>query len=183
MFWRLHEESTPFQDISFNPELLYRISFKETAFLDSLDLIPYGHKSNGKGGADSRSTEYTAVQLNLRRDFANWPIKASMRVRSFYLLDKTNDDFRKYEGPIEFQFSVGRYGFGFLDKVELATRVFPGGAWGTRWDRGGEEFSLVFRILGFDITPAFYLQYFYGYSESLINYNQKQSHFRVGLLL
>jgi outer membrane phospholipase A len=67
-------------------------------------------------------------------------------------------------------------------KSSFDIRYFPGGNHSQYWNKGGYELSTSFRFGGLSIIPAFYMQYFNGYAESLINYDQKVSEFRAGLI-
>ena len=66
-FWALKEESKPFRDVTYNPELFYRWSRENWAFLNSLDFGIWGHTSNGKSGPDSRSYEQSYLRFNFDR--------------------------------------------------------------------------------------------------------------------
>jgi outer membrane phospholipase A len=49
--------------------------------------------------------------------------------------------------------------------------------------QGGRELGLIYRLGSENFNPAFYLQYYSGYAESLLHYDQKGSQVRAGLLL
>lgn len=49
--------------------------------------------------------------------------------------------------------------------------------------KGGREAGLVYHVGSANFNPAIYLQYFSGYAESLLHYNQKNNKIRLGLLL
>lgn len=183
ILWDLQGESRPFYDVNYNPELFYRWEFKNKKHIESIDFIGVGHTSNGQNYELSRSYDYTAVQFNFKYDIKqNQIFRTSLRLRYIGNFDEPNENLRDYYGPWELKFAVTEFMRGFVDKGELSGRIFGGGPWGTDFSKGGQEIGVSFRILGFEITPAFYLQYYHGYNESLRFFNQKENVFRFGLL-
>ena len=70
-----------------------------------------------------------------------------------------------------------------LNRGELYFRIFPGGSYAERWDRGAQEVGLSFRLGHFGLRPSLYFQYYNGYAESLLTYNRSESHFRAGIIV
>lgn len=183
IFWLLKEESKPFRDANFNPRVFYRYSFHKDDEQDYLDIIGYEHKSNGKGEPESRSYDGSGAKINWRFEYENWSIKAHAKALWRYRLDETNKDFEEYVGPFEMGFTLSQFSFDWLDKGELSYRVYTGGEWGQDLRRTSHEVGLSFRFFGSELTPAFYIQYFNGYSESLLHYNRREENLRIGFLL
>jgi phospholipase A1 len=181
VFWRLHEESKPFTDATYNPEMFYRWSFRERSLFSSIDFGPWEHNSNGKDAETSRSFDRTYVKVNLAQEWSNWVGMSSVKVFHLYNQDETNQDIYKYISPVEFSLSLIQLQGGMIDKSELALRFFPGGRWADRWDRGGYEVGYSFRLGGLDLFPALSLQYYQGYAETLINYDRYVRQFRAGI--
>jgi len=71
----------------------------------------------------------------------------------------------------------------WLDRSALRLNFYPGGKYINRWDMGGYQASVDFHIGGVKVVPAFYIQYYTGYAETLLNYNVRVNEFRVGLTL
>jgi len=183
MFWDLREDSKPFKDSTYNPEFIYTYDFEKKIFLDNIDFGFWEHNSNGKSGDTSRSFERAFVRLNFAREFDQFIFKFSTKVGYIYGLDKTNDDIRDYISPLELKFSfIGLFKGWTMDRSSFDLRYFPGGDWAQDWGRGGYEVSTSFRFGGLSIVPAFYMQYFHGYAESLINYDDRVSEFRAGFI-
>lgn len=184
ILWDLAEDSRPFLDVNYNPEVFYRWKTTNKINLESVDLIPYGHVSNGKDGDDTRSLDYAGAQanfkFNLRRDRV---LRTAVRVKYMGNFDQTNNTIREYSGPVELRFSLTDFSKGIIDKAELTGRLYTGGTYGEDFSRGGQEIGINFRVMGVDITPSFYLQYFHGYNESLRYFNEKEHIVRFGLLL
>lgn len=156
LMWDLSAQSRPILDNNYNPELFYRWTAPDKNSRYFFDLIPYGHLSNGKGSNESRSLNYTAVQLAFKDYFAqDIIIRTSLRLRYMYDLDLSNKDIRKYNGPAELRFSLIGFKQGFIDKGELSARFYSGGDFGQDLSKGGQEIGFSFRFLGIDITPHF----------------------------
>lgn len=181
LFWQLNKDSMPLKDVNYNPELFYR--FEKVKHLGQIDMVGLGHKSNGKEGLESRSYNYVGVNLSPRFDIRK-NISLSTRIKFRYIFAaEENKDLMKYISPVEFQGFLNAFSYGVVEKAQLNFRVYPGGNFGEHWGRGGEEIGISFRIRGLEITPSFYLQYFQGYAENLLEYNQFQQTFRAGILL
>lgn len=183
MFWDLREDSKPFRDSTYNPEFIYTYDIKKKVFLDNIDFGVWEHNSNGKSGDASRSFERAFVRFNFAREYDRFLLKFSTKLGYIYGLDKTNNDIRDYISPLELRLSfIGIYKGWTMDRSSFDIRYFPGGDWAQDWGRGGYELSTSFRFGGLSIVPAFYMQYFRGYAESLINYDQRVSEFRAGFI-
>jgi phospholipase A1 len=183
MFWNLGEDSRPFKDSTYNPEVIYTYDIKRKIFLDNIDFGIWEHNSNGKAGITSRSFERNYVRLNFAREFKDLVLKFSTKLGYIHNLDKTNEDIRNYISPLELKLSlIGVFKNWAMDRSSFDIRYFPGGDHAQNWGSGGYELSTSFRFGGFSIVPAFYMQYFHGYAESLINYNQKVDEFRAGFI-
>ncbi|MCX6118959.1 MAG: phospholipase A [Proteobacteria bacterium] len=182
VFWRLNAKSRPFEDATYHPELFYRWNFPKSR-VTTVDFGPWSHLSNGKTEEASRSVDETFVRVNSRWDFSSLTLLLSGTGSINYNEDETNRDLYLYRGPFEIQGSVINF-FDlqqFIDKSEFNVRMFPGGRYGERWQHGGYEIGFNFRFGAYDVFPTFYLQYYQGFAESMINYNQFVRQFRAGI--
>lgn len=182
MFWALREESKPFRDLTFNPELFYRWSPRDWGWLTSLDFGVLGHTSNGKRGADSRSIDKHYIRFNFEKEGRRWLTRFSLQGSYLYNFDPTNKDIQDYVGPISVRLSFVQLFDSWIDKSEIAFNAAPGGKFATRWDQGGYQISWSFRVGAIDLIPSFYLQYYYGYAETLLNYDEDVREFRGGVI-
>jgi len=182
MFWALEEKSKPFRDFTYNPELFYRLGVAKMGFLKSIDFGIYGHNSNGKSDADSRSLDKHYLRFNFDREGHRWVTRFGAQLSYLYAFDKTNANIQNYIGPLSLSISFIQLFDSWVDKSEVALAVAPGGKFAQDWDRGGYQLSWSFRFGRFDLVPAFYLQYYYGYAETLLNYDQQVSEFRGGII-
>ena len=182
MFWELEEKSKPFRDFTYNPELFYRLDKVKWGWLKSMDIGIYGHNSNGRKGAESRSLDSHYLRFNFDKEGERWVTRFGTQLSYLYAFDETNRDIQEYIGPLSLSVSFIQLFDSWVDKSEVALAVSPGGKFADQWDRGGYQLSWSFRAGRFDLVPAFYLQYYYGYAETLLNYNQQVSEFRGGII-
>lgn len=181
IFWELGADSKPFLDATYNPEFFYRYRWSSSQW-SSLDLGVWEHNSNGKAAAESRSYDQTYLRLNFAFEGARWITGFSAKFKYLYNNDKENQDIYDYVGPFEFDIRFIQLFDSWFDQAELILSLRPGGKWSTEWEKGGYELGLNFHLGGLKVIPAFYIQYFHGYAETLINYSQKVDEVRFGLM-
>lgn len=181
MFWALTEDSKPFRDLTYNPELFYRWDL-HNGFLRSIDFGLIGHTSNGKRGFDSRSLDMKYLRFNGEREGSRWLTRYTLQASYLHSFDPTNRNIQEYVGPLSFTVSFIQLFDAWVDKSEVALTAAPGGKFADKWDQGGYQLSWSFRLGGIKLVPAFYLQYYYGYAESLLNYDQHVRELRGGII-
>lgn len=182
MFWALTEESKPFRDLTYNPELFYRWSPRDAGWLTSVDFGIFGHNSNGKKGPESRSLDKHYLRFNFEREGRRWLTRFSIQAAYLYNFDPGNKIIQDYMGPFNTTISFVQLFDSWVDKSEVALMAQPGGKFGTDWGQGGYQLSWSFRLGKLDLVPAFYVQYYYGYAETLLNYNVNVREFRGGMI-
>lgn len=180
-FWDLKKESKPFSDVNYNPELFYSWDLNKS-WIESIDIVPYEHKSNGKDGLASRSYERIYVQVNSNYVFSKFTLRTSLQIGHVYGL-KDNKDLQEYYGPLQLKFSLTHLQNSLLDKVRFDFKAFAGGKYLESFHKGGREVGMSVRFGGANINPSIYVQYYAGYMESLLDYNKYTEEFRIGLIL
>ena len=180
--WDWNKESAPFEDSSYKPELMFQFNRLAHAGDDDwfhLDLqTGVMHESNGRDGANSRSLNlaFLRPKLVLGRD-DDWQFTLASRLW-FYVGDLVdNPDLARYRGHADL-----RATFGTPWGVELAAF----GRMGDDFDRGSLQLDLTvplrrFKWAGF--TWYLQAQYFTGYGESLLHYNERSEAWRIGFAL
>ena len=163
--------------------MFYRFDTKNFEHLESVDVIGFGHKSNGKAGDESRSENYIATQFNFKGKVKNYLLHGSLLLRYANDFDDQNSNLLDHQGPYELNLVFSQYNRGFVDKTELGFRYFAGGQWGQYIGQGGQQVSLSFRIQGLEISPSFLIQYYHGYNESLKTFDHEENVIRFGLML
>lgn len=185
MFWRLWEESLPFHDVNYNPELFYRFQFgDETNWYADLGLVE--HESNGLDRDTSRSWNRSYVRYSMTNsvsDTSRARIHWNVKVWVPYSIDKeTNGDLLRYRGFYEGQISlVDAFGF-WLDRSDITLRFYGGGASHVNPLKGGQELTVRFapRLMSASVAQIV-IQFFHGYGENLLDYDTNKTVFRAGL--
>jgi len=196
--WYLYESSSPFVETNFMPEGFYRLDSKNNIFgdadlgvIDFIQLSPIFHMSNGKDGLDSRgmNTYYGQIQLSVG-DVYNFGVGA--RVWGWWNKSSKNKDIEKYishyEGDIFFKLKSANVLF--MDKEELHFKF--GGIDRSDWkswkdDADGKIYGwysveLQIRILTTIVQPYFFVQWYHGYAEWMVSYNEKEKSLRAGFI-
>ena len=180
-FWDLYdwENSTPFRESNYIPELFYRISGGPGTFLEYVQA-GVEHESNGLSGPSSRS--WNKIIVASRVTVIGDLLYVEPRFWIPFAIATENKDIRTY------------IGFGQLTTVlyilpdpqnnRLEVTVRPG------FDKEFKAVSFMVNLmvrpltsLGFDmfgVNPFLLLQVWHGYGESLLEYNVRSTRFRVG---
>jgi phospholipase A1 len=179
IFWELDRESKPFLDATYSPEIFYRLRPRGSKWMD---LGLWAHNSNGKAGAESRSYDQSYIRGVYTREWPKVAAAFSVKLKLLYNDEDTNSDIQEYVGPFDFGVQLFRMldGF-FFDQAEVILEAQPGGKFSTDFEKGGYQISMNFHLDGVKMNPAFYLQYYHGYAETLINYDAKVNIFRAGI--
>jgi len=180
--WDWNADSAPFFDSSYRPEMLYvweRVLGGRSSNWFRLDLQGgVQHESNGKGGADSRSLNIAYFKPTLtfgRPD--SLQLSLSPRVWLYVLDLDDNPDIKDYRGYADLRAVLG-----WAKGVQLAAI----GRLGDDWDHGSLQLDLTYpmmRLLSGSFSLYLHAQYFTGYGESLLLYDEKGSSFRIGFSL
>lgn len=182
-WWDLAEDSAPFFDNSYRPEVFW---YKPDLFRDRLgeqlqfDLQwGYQHESNGEDGDDSRSLNSLYVEptlwIGLGKD---WFAAVSPRI-FYYLTDlEENPDITDYRGLADLKFKIGQYeGF----QAAFIGRIGESGGKGSI--QVDLSYPLYRAIPNSSNFLCIHLQVFHGYGETLLEYNREDTAVRVGLSL
>jgi outer membrane phospholipase A len=179
--WDLSSPSAPFFDTSYKPALLYNwdrvVGGKER---DHFRLDLQGglqHESNGKGGVDSRSMNmiYLRPTLVFGRD-DSFQLTLQPRVWGYIGGLSDNRDLDEYRGYFDLRAVVG-----WRRGLQLAAL----GRMGHEGNHTSLQLDLTYPTMQLFSSFSVYLQaqYFTGYGESLLLYNQRTDVFRVGFAL
>jgi phospholipase A1 len=182
MFWDLGQESSPFKDVNYNPDLFYRLKLNVGMF-KSLDFGFFDHKSNGRDGENTRTFNRSYLRLNMKSRFnKNWSFRFVNKFYTIYRLDDTNIDIREYMGFWEGKISIVNNYDDFLDRAEVYFRMFSGGRDSSLISKGAKEVGISVRLGYGKFFPLIFFQYYDGYVESLLEYNQYHKSYRIGIL-
>jgi outer membrane phospholipase A len=175
--WDIYEDSSPFRDTNYKPELIYyKQGLKENwGWISRFDMQGgFRHESNGQAGSDSRSINYIYAK----------PIFHFGNVEKFHLTviprawfyvgdDSDNPDIDKFRGYVDLELNIGS-----PDSVELKSyyRMGTAGKGAVQLDLSYPLWELLFRNLNLYL----YAQFFHGYGESLLSYDRKDTTIRAG---
>jgi phospholipase A1/A2 len=179
--WDLNGVSAPFYDTTYRPEFFYvweNATHAQPTNWFQLDLqTGLEHESNGKSGADSRSLAMAYFQptLTFGRDEN---LQFILRPRAWVYLGSLSDnpDIKDYYGYVSLRTIVG-----WKRGLQLSAL----GQMGTGANHGSVQLDLTYPTMRFFGSFSLYLdvQYFDGYGESLLGYNQRTDELRVGFAL
>lgn len=181
MFWNIYDQSAPFDDINYSPEAFYRLVEGDDNFIRSID-IGMQHKSNGEDGDKSRSTNSLFLKTNFAAKFKRNNILGEFKLQNIYSKATANKDIVDHMGFWELKLIFTHILVHNTQRLDVEYRFFAGKSV-VDIGKGGRELGLVYRLGSDNFNPAFYLQYYSGYAETLLHYDQKISQVRLGLLL
>lgn len=169
-WWQMYAESAPFRELNYAPELFVSFPFSGFGWLKSMS-VGFMHQSNGKDGADSRS--WNRVYANAvfhHKHFVFLP-------RLWYIVPESsldeNKDIRKYLGNFDAKIAyLGRDTFAY---ILLRNNL------NFKHNKGAVEINAGFDL--FDNGVFWFVQYFNGYGESLIDYQRYINKLGIGFVV
>ncbi|WP_223990793.1 phospholipase A [Cupriavidus pampae] len=178
--WDLSGESRPFRDTNYRPSLYYYLSDTgvRNNVISRLSVATgFEHESNGLGGDSSRGINTLFVTPTLYfGDQTDWHWKVAPKIYG-YVGKSDNEDIAHYRGYMDLNIAYGK-----PDSWEASATLRKG----TRKGYGSVNAALTYPLARLVPGTAGYLMagMFYGYGESLIDYNQKSPwQFRIGYAL
>lgn len=182
MLWQIKEESSPFEDVNYNPELFYRLKIADKS--DTwVDVGLFEHESNGRGKDESRG--WNRFYLLYSSEAVRWDLaKVHWNIKGWlpYEIDKNNRDLVNYRGFYEVGVTLSSVMGTSFERSDLTLRAFSGGGSGMDLTEGAQELTLRIKSrLTSTILPVVTLQLFNGYGESLLHYDTRKSEFRIGV--
>ncbi len=175
-FWQLYElDSSPFRETNHEPEvwLQFNPKWEFFGFTNSANLVGFVHQSNGQGGIISRSWNRIFANFLIERgglalSFKNW-----FRISEDESEDD-NPDITDYLGHFEIRaaYKWKEHVFSAMSRNNLESG----------FDKGAIELSWSFPLGDYPYLKG-YVQYFNGYGESLIDYNNRVNKIGIGFAL
>ena len=172
-WWQLEPDSAPFRETNYEPEMFFErpIGGGFGGFDDARWRFGYVHQSNGQRGVLSRSWNRLRGELDLRRGET-----LGLRLRAWYrqpeaAIEDDNPDITEYlgYGDIALRWSPSHHHFGFRLKNPLHQKRGIELDWAIHTSKDGE--------------PAWLIQLYHGYGESLIDYDYRITRIGVGFML
>ncbi|MDR1010334.1 MAG: phospholipase A [Opitutaceae bacterium] len=180
--WDITDDSSPFYDTSYMPEIFcaYAPRAEKTkggGFNWLGWQAGFAHESNGRDGPASRSmNKITARTLFAFGNLDGWRLILTPRVWGYIGDMSDNPDLNDYHGYMDLGVSLGKN-----DNLNLAVYLRAG----QNFHYGAVQVDLTYPLDTVFKTFAGYLliQYWNGYGESLLNYNQRTDTIRFGISL
>ncbi|MDH6342454.1 phospholipase A1 [Parabacteroides sp. PFB2-12] len=170
-FWNVIQESMPMREMNFNPGigLGHLIIYKDNYIGKGYLMLE--HESNGKDSLDSRSWNKVTLCASIMVN-NNW--EAQFRIWAPIIDSGNNRDILRYNGL----FQVGAT-YRSNNKRLAASALFT---------KRSSKMSFNTQLeLSYKFNPSenqyFFLQYYNGYGENLLEYNQFKSMLRIGFVI
>jgi phospholipase A1 len=183
-FWQTFnsDESSPFRETNYQPELWYRTPIPWNSFGSETMLWGIGaeHQSNGRSRELSRSWNRIYTTVTWLTEDSAFRFKPWYRIPEDDKDDPTdtdgddNPDIHKYMGYFEFT------GIHRVDDQEFGFMVRHNAGSGASNSRGAVQLDYTFPLWG---RLRGYAQAFNGYGNSLIDYNHNLTRVGIGFLL
>lgn len=179
--WDITSNSSPFYDSSYMPEVLFESLATDTGKHEGFTWLGYQaafqHESNGRAGADSRSMNIFYLRpMFVLGDPDGWRI--IFRPKFLVYLGSLGDNraMKDYRGYSELRLILGKNN---RLSVSVTGRV------GQHWDKGSAQVDVSYPTEFLTGNFAMYLlaQYWTGYGESLLHYDERSSTVRFGFSL
>ena len=176
-FWQVYngDFSRPFRETNHEPEAWVQFTpgWELFGFQNSANAIGIVHQSNGRGGVLSRSWNRIYANFVFQRGNFALGFKPWVRI-SEDIEDDDNPDITDYLGHYEL-----RAGYKWNEQV---FSVMSRNNLESGFDRGAFELGWSFPLWKYPYLRG-YFQYFRGYGESLIDYDQKVNRIGLGISL
>jgi outer membrane phospholipase A len=178
--WDLQGDSRPFIDTTFNPSLFWLSdNVWQSKNQDWRLGLASGveHASNGKAGDDSRSVNDAYVQPSVNYRFEGGStLSFAPRVKGYFALADQNRDYTDYTGWVDWHLRWAQ------DNGLIASVMYRQGDSARRTTQLDLAWPLKRTFL--NMNGYLHLQYFNGYGDTLLGYNQRQkSQIGIGLSL
>ena len=170
-FWNVFQASLPMRDLNFNPGIgLGHLIIRKNKYIGKA-YVMVEHESNGRDSSENRSwnklTLGAAVLLN-----KNWEVQFKGWIP---VIDgKENDDILKYNGIFQvaanYRTDNRRLNLGLILTKRLT------------WFSFNTQVELSYKFNNNE-NQYFFVQYYNGYGENLLEYNQFKSILRVGFVI
>ena len=191
-----HSNARPFRDTDYEPELI--VAFPIHAQVSMLGLVPrminFGlvHQSIGRPDPFERSWDRAYLQIGLDRDSDKEIDRFAVQARAWYRLpeghvEDDNPDIEHYlgYGDLLFFWRHGDSNFSALVRNNLQTQNNRGSLQ-LNWS---VPISRKPRLDNANVIPSiereirFYVQFFTGYGETLLDYNHYQTTIGIGIMV
>ena len=172
VFWNVLQESLPMTDLNFNPGVgITKPLFVKDRYIGKLTFM-IEHESNGRDGEESRSWNKVSLAANI---FVDKQLMVHGKAWIPIIDSSNNSDILDYSGIYQMGLQMISQNQRFTGSVTLVKRR----GWNLNYNTIVE---LAYRFNRRD-NQYFFLQYYNGYGEGLLDYNKFHSQLRVGIVI
>lgn len=172
VFWDVFKESMPMHDFIFNPGIgLSKPLFHKNRFIGKLTLL-IEHESNGRDSIQSRSWNRISLGCNIIID--KW-LMVHGKIWIPIIDGQNNRDILKYAGIWQHGVQITSPNRKFFWDITLTKRAGFNLNYNVQLDFGWRMFKKA--------NQYFFIQFYNGYGENLLDYNQFHRRIRVGLVI
>lgn len=172
-FWNIYENSSPFQEINFNPSIGFgKPVYDQNDRIVGLASLMIEHESNGRDSIFSRSWNSVNLKYSL---MLNSKTKLTAEAWLPFSYKKSNPDLMDYIGYSEINVE-----YDFVPERLIAELMLRKGV---EWNWKGAYRARIFYRPFKMSNQYFMLEWFNGYSESLINYTKHVNMIRLGYVI
>lgn len=170
-FWNVFQESLPMRDLNFNPGIgLGHLIIRHNKFIGKGYLM-LEHESNGKDSTASRSWNRISMAADVVLT-KNWEVQFQTWIP---IVDgKYNKDLLKYKGIFQMAGNFRTDNRRFNCALILTKRK--------TWWSFNTQVELSYKFNNNE-NQYFFLQYYNGYGENLLEYNKFKSMLRIGFVI
>ncbi len=185
--WDLHDSSAPFHDTSYRPRLFFQ---QEQLWVSQSNRTWFGlesglgHESNGQGGSESRSINLLYVRPRL-----DWVTAGDYHFfispMIYRYLDKSeNPDIAAYRGYADVLIGVNKNGWRLSTSLRKGAKAHFGSIEVNAVVPLRSSARFFDRIGARGLNGYWFVQYFNGWGETILDYNRKfNAQFRTGLMV
>ena len=169
--WNVMEKSLPMRDMNFNPGVgLGRLIIHKNRYIGKT-LIMLEHESNGKDSIMSRSWNKVSFGINLMLS-DNVDIQTKLWIP---IVDgENNRNIVRYNG-------IGHFGINYhTDNKRIHAGLLT--TWRSKSFSFNTQWELSFK-LNDKVNQYLFIQYYNGYGENMLDYNQYKSVIRLGFVI
>lgn len=168
-FWNVYEKSLPFRDSNFNPGLALAKPITHKDHLIGVASISMEHQSNGRDSTYSRSWNFLSASMTY---FQNDQLSLDVKVWIGVLAEENKDlfDYKGF-GQVKLNYRTKR------DHLRLSATINP---------RSLLKYNTILEVSYRPVDSLnqyLFLQWYQGYAESLLDYDQYGSMLRAGICI
>ena len=170
-FWQTFEESAPFRENNYEPELFLTIPY-DNEYLKSYK-IALNHQSNGRGGLESRSWNRAYIEGTFQLD------SLLIKPKVWYRIPESKDDNQEIVdylgyGELNLIYAYKKHQFDLLLRNNFKSE-----------NKSGVDLTWTFPLPFIENKRNVYgmINYFYGYGNSLIDYDRETNKIGFGIAL